>query len=61
MFVNAIHKKQREPRYTDTRNDELLRKISMKLVPLQMLLESSSGKSYAMNIIDTPGHPNFED
>lgn len=61
MFVNAIHKNMKVSRYTDTRNDELLRKISMKLVPLQLMMESSSGKSYALNIIDTPGHPNFED
>ena len=61
LFIRNAHELRREERYTDTRGDELLRKISLKSVPVQVLAESSQGKSFALNLIDTPGHPNFED
>ncbi len=61
MFVRSTHSTPLEERYTDTRMDELLRKISLKTVPIQVLKEASNGKSFAFNIADTPGHPNFED
>ena len=48
-------------RYTDTRKDEQERGISLKAVPMSLVMENSSGKSYAMNVIDTPGHVNFGD
>ena len=48
-------------RYTDTRLDEQKRRLSIKGIPMSLLLPSSSGKSYAINIMDTPGHANFID
>lgn len=48
-------------RFTDTRLDEQTRGISLKAVPMSLVLENSDHKSYAINLIDTPGHPNFSD
>jgi U5 small nuclear ribonucleoprotein component len=48
-------------RYTDTRIDEQERQISIKTVPMSLVLEDSAGKSYLCNIMDTPGHVNFSD
>ena len=48
-------------KFTDTRKDEQERGMSLKAVPMALVLESSRSKSYAMNIMDTPGHPNFFD
>ena len=48
-------------RYTDTRIDEQERQISIKTVPMSLVLEDSSGKSYLCNIMDAPGHVNFSD
>lgn len=48
-------------RYTDTRIDEQERKISIKAVPMSLVLEDSNSKSYLCNIMDTPGHVNFSD
>jgi U5 small nuclear ribonucleoprotein component len=41
--------------------DEQKRRLSIKGIPMSLLLPSSSGKSYAINIMDTPGHANFID
>jgi Translation elongation factors (GTPases) len=76
MFVNETHireyKKQTDVRYTglhyeysshilDTRMDEQDRKISIKATPMSLVLPDSRGKSYLINLYDTPGHPNFSD
>jgi U5 small nuclear ribonucleoprotein component len=50
-----------ERRYTDTRMDEQARKISIKSTPVSLVLPSSTGKSFVMNIMDCPGHVNFFD
>ena len=52
---------ERHLRYTDTRLDEQERGISIKSVPMSLVLEDSSGKSFLCNIMDTPGHVNFSD
>eukprot|EP00898_Chlorokybus_atmophyticus_P001260 jgi/Chlat1/2134/Chrsp17S02725 len=52
---------ERPMRYTDTRLDEEERGISIKAMPLSLVLENSIGKSYLVNIMDTPGHVNFSD
>ncbi|PRQ55666.1 putative protein-synthesizing GTPase [Rosa chinensis] len=46
-------------RYTDTRIDEQERRISIKAVPMSLVLEDSNSKSYLCNVMDTPGHVNF--
>lgn len=52
---------EKHMRYTDTRIDEQERKISIKAVPMTLVLEDSNSKSYLCNITDTPGHVNFSD
>ena len=46
---------------TDSRVDEIERKISLKSAPFQILLRDSKEKSFVYNVIDTPGHPDFID
>ncbi|KAI4377176.1 hypothetical protein MLD38_014852 [Melastoma candidum] len=48
-------------RYRDTRIDEQERRISIKAIPISLVLEDSNSKSYLCNIMDTPGHVNFSD
>ncbi|KAK9906659.1 hypothetical protein WJX75_005709 [Coccomyxa subellipsoidea] len=68
MFVEQTHEirhewrdNERPMRFTDTRLDEQERAISLKMVPMSLVMEGSSGKSYLCNLIDTPGHINFND
>lgn len=68
MLVEQTHhmstfdpEREKHMRYTDTRVDEQERKISIKAVPMSLVLEDSSAKSYLCNIMDTPGHVNFSD
>ena len=64
MLVEQTHEvrhewrnNERPMRFTDTRLDEQQRAVSLKMVPMSLLLESSTGKSFLMNLIDTPGAP----
>ncbi|KAI3814653.1 hypothetical protein L1987_14296 [Smallanthus sonchifolius] len=52
---------EKHMRYTDTRVDEQERRISIKAVPMSLVLEDINSKSYMCNIMDTPGHVNFSD
>ena len=68
MLVEQTHhistfdeKSEKHMRYTDTRIDEQERKISIKAVPMSLVLEDSNSKSYLCNIMDTSGHVNFSD
>ncbi|XP_057420548.1 110 kDa U5 small nuclear ribonucleoprotein component CLO [Lotus japonicus] len=68
MLVEQTHhmstfdsQSEKHLRYTDTRIDEQERRISIKAVPMTMVLEDSNSKSYLCNIMDTPGHVNFSD
>lgn len=68
MLVEQTHKistfdteRERHVRFTDTRIDEQERRISIKSVPMSLVLEDGSGKSYLCNVMDTPGHVNFSD
>lgn len=51
----------KEYKFTDNRQDEIDRQISMKSSPLTVLLPDSRGKNYLFNFMDTPGHPAFCD
>jgi len=51
----------KEVRYTDTRIDEQERGVSIKTMPMSLILQTLSEKSYLFNILDTPGHVNFSD
>lgn len=48
-------------RYTDARLDEQQRGISIKAAPMSLVLEDTRGKSYAVGVLDAPGHLNFSD
>lgn len=48
-------------RYTDTRHDEQKRGLSIKSTPMTFVMQTSHGKSFVMNVMDTPGHVNFSD
>ncbi|XP_021728162.1 110 kDa U5 small nuclear ribonucleoprotein component CLO-like isoform X2 [Chenopodium quinoa] len=48
-------------RYTDTRDDEKYRKMSIRSTPISLVLEDLTGNSYLINIIDVPGHLDFSD
>lgn len=51
----------RDLRYTDTLFTEIERGVSIKTQPLTLLLPDTRGKSYLLNVMDTPGHVNFSD
>ena len=57
----AQRSNDRPLRFTDTRTDEQARGVSLKAVPMSLVLESSSGKSYVASLMDAPGHLNFSD
>ena len=52
---HELRQNEKAMRFTDTRLDEQDRGISIKMVPMSLLLPSSSGKSFLFNLIDTPG------
>eukprot|EP00850_Spirogloea_muscicola_P014123 SM000099S25229 [mRNA] locus=s99:314289:317660:- [translate_table: standard] len=52
---------ERHLRFTDTRLDEQERGISVKAAPLSLALPDGAGKHYLVNLMDTPGHPDFSD
>ncbi len=37
------------------------RGMSIKMMPMSLVLEGGSGKSYLVNLMDCPGHVNFND
>jgi U5 small nuclear ribonucleoprotein component len=51
----------KEYRYTDCRKDEQQRGMTIKAKPMSLVLQNSKDKSYLINLLDTPGHPNFND
>ncbi|GAA5980527.1 hypothetical protein JCM5350_004335 [Sporobolomyces pararoseus] len=65
MLVHESHvidvDADRQLRYTDTSILSQKRGISLKSTPISLVLPNSRGKSYLLNLIDTPGHSNFVD
>lgn len=68
MFVEQTHELRHEWRvnekqlkFTDTRLDEQSRGISIKMMPMSLVMEGCKGKSYLLNFMDCPGHVNFND
>uniref|UniRef100_A0A5S6QJ46 Tr-type G domain-containing protein n=1 Tax=Trichuris muris TaxID=70415 RepID=A0A5S6QJ46_TRIMR len=51
----------RDTRYTDTLNTEYERGVSIKSMPVTLVMQDTRHKSFLMNIFDTPGHVNFSD
>ncbi|CAB3978299.1 116 kDa U5 small nuclear ribonucleo component-like [Paramuricea clavata] len=54
-------KEESEIRYTDTLFTEQERGVSIKSIPVSLVLPDSRDKSYLLNVFDTPGHVNFSD
>ncbi|KAL1926710.1 hypothetical protein VTP01DRAFT_5605 [Rhizomucor pusillus] len=48
-------------RYTDTHTLERERGVSIKSMPMTIVMQNTNDKSYLLNIMDTPGHTNFID
>merc|ERR1719507_1315382 len=48
-------------RYTDTLFTEQERGVSIKAVPVSLVMQDVRGKSFLVNVFDTPGHVNFSD
>ncbi|MHA1450121.1 MAG: GTP-binding protein, partial [Candidatus Hodarchaeales archaeon] len=48
-----------EARATDTREDEQERGITIKTTGISLLHEMENGKSFLINLQDTPGHVDF--
>eukprot|EP00741_Cyanophora_paradoxa_P015747 tig00020904_g15202.t1 len=67
MLVQQTHLRERgwdpakQIKYTDTRVDEQERAISIKAMPMSLVVPDGKGKSQLLNIMDTPGHVNFSD
>lgn len=65
MLVQQTHDKKwnisKNIRYTDTLKIEQERGLSIKMTPMTLVLETLAGKSYLINLADTPGHVNFSD
>lgn len=65
MLVLETHKMEedvdQQMRYTDSHLLERARKISIKSAPLSLVMTTTRAKSHLVNVIDTPGHPNFQD
>jgi U5 small nuclear ribonucleoprotein component len=49
------------PRITDTLRSEQDRQMSIKSCPATLCLPDTRGKTYALTLIDCPGHTNFHD
>ncbi|XP_059092631.1 LOW QUALITY PROTEIN: 116 kDa U5 small nuclear ribonucleoprotein component-like [Tigriopus californicus] len=54
-------KEDRPLRYTDTLFTEQERGVSIKSMPITLVLQDLRSKSYLVNLFDTPGHVNFSD
>jgi 116 kDa U5 small nuclear ribonucleoprotein component len=65
MLVRETHlldwTQAKNTRYTDTRFDEQKRKLSIKAMPMSLVLPTLKGKHYLINLMDAPGHVNFSD
>lgn len=48
-------------KYTDTHVLERERGMSIRCTPMSLVMRTTRDKSYLVNVVDTPGHPNFVD
>ncbi|KAF9898863.1 U5 small nuclear ribonucleoprotein component [Lobosporangium transversale] len=65
MLVNETHEKNHSvdvPEcYTDTHPLERARGVSIKSMPMTLVMQDTKDVSYLLNVIDTPGHVDFID
>lgn len=59
MLVNETHEKDMnvdyQERYTDTHPLERQRGVSIKSMPMTLVMQDTKDVSYLLNVIDTPG------
>lgn len=64
MLIEQTHEKpwslDGDRRYTDARQDEQARGVSIQATPVSLVLPSSEGKHSLVTLLDCPGHPCFE-
>ncbi|KAG1173312.1 hypothetical protein G6F70_005257 [Rhizopus microsporus] len=65
MLISETHDMpinvEQPERYTDTHILERERGVSIKSMPMSLVLQDLKDKSYLVNMLDTPGHTNFID
>ena len=58
---DIVTSSEKPSRYTDTLFTEQERGVSIKAMPVSLVCPNVKGKSFLMNVFDTPGHVNFCD
>lgn len=62
LFLSKQNQQDFKPmRYLDTHKLESARGITISATPVSLLLPDTKDRSYIVNILDCPGHPDFED
>jgi U5 small nuclear ribonucleoprotein component len=60
MLINETHEKNMnidlQERYTDTHPLERARGVSIKSMPMTLVMQDTKDVSYLLNVIDTPGN-----
>ncbi len=58
-LTHTVEMRKMHAQYLDTMDIEQERGITIKAQPVKIVYDSKDGKSYELNIIDTPGHVDF--
>lgn len=58
-ITSAVEQRKMHAQYLDTMDIERERGITIKATPVKVMYTADDGKTYEINIIDTPGHVDF--